>query len=48
MILMPMDKQNHFSDDFETPNTRAPLFLFLKFNESEHPDTHWERVVKVI
>ena len=43
MILMPMDKQNHFLGDFETINTRAPLFLCLEFNETEHRDAQWER-----
>jgi hypothetical protein len=43
-----MDKQNHFLGDFETLNTRAPLFLFLEFNETEHRDAQWERGVKVL
>ena len=46
-ILVPVDKQNHFSDDFETPNTRAPLFIFLEFNETEQRNAQWERVVKL-
>ena len=43
-----MGKQNHFLGDSETPNTRAPLFIFLKFRETEHRDTQWERGVKVL
>jgi hypothetical protein len=32
-ILMPMGKQNHFLGDSETPNTRAPLFIFLNLEK---------------
>ena len=46
-IFLPMGKQNHFLGVFEMPKTRAPLFLFLEFNETEHRYTQWERVVKL-
>ena len=38
---------NHFLGDSETPNTRAPLFIFLEFNETEQRNAQWERVVKL-